>query len=198
MDIKRVYVHETIYDDFLATMVAVGQTMKSGDSTNPEAVLGPIQNSMQYAKLQTLYHDIGKQGLKTALGGGLTPSDAPNDTGYWVTPTILDNPPEDSHLVNDEHFGPIVPVLKWSDEEDVIRRANTSQFGLGGSVWTADIARGERIARQLEAGSVWVNAHFSVGPQVSFGGFKNSGISVESGMEGLKGWCNPQAVWVKK
>lgn len=98
----------------------------------------------------------------------------------------------------EEPFGPILPVLKWKDEKDVIKRANASLMGLGASVWTKDLERGERIARQLEAGSVWVNSHFELAPNVPFGGYKWSGIGVDWGVEGLKGWCNPQTVWVRK
>ena len=188
--------HEAIYEAFLAAFVEFVKAMKSGGSTDPEAVLGPSQNSMQYAKLLGLYDDISKQGFKVALGGD--PSSVKADGGFFLPPTVVDNPPEDSRLVVEEQFGPIVPFLKWSEEEDVLRRANASLMGLGGSVWSSDRKRAEGMARRLEAGTVWVNTHFQVGPQVSFGGHKSSGIGVESGLDGLKGWCNSQTVWIMK
>ncbi|KAK8062574.1 hypothetical protein PG997_014671 [Apiospora hydei] len=178
--IKRVYVHESIYDAFLAAFIEVVKTFKVGASTEADATLGPVQNSMQYAKVQDLYSDVSKQGLKVAYKADLsTPSG-----GFFLPPT--------------EPFGPIVPLLKWSDEADVLHRANDSLLGLGGSVWSADTARAERMARQLEAGTVWVNSHFEITPNVAFGGFKESGVGVEQGTDGLKGWCNHQSVWVRK
>jgi acyl-CoA reductase-like NAD-dependent aldehyde dehydrogenase len=199
MDVKRIYVHESIYDQFLPKLVEFVKQLKSGTYADAEAFFGPVQNSMQYRKLQDLYSQISKQGWKTAIGGKVHDADDSNKEkkGYFVDPTIIDNPPEDSRIVVEEPFGPIVPVLKWSDEDDVIRRANDSDMGLGASVWSKDVPRAKRMAEQLEAGSVWVNTHFELGAHVPFGGHKQSGFGMEWGITGLKGWCNPQAVWVK-
>ncbi|RYO76615.1 hypothetical protein DL766_007939 [Monosporascus sp. MC13-8B] len=194
MTIKRIYVHESIYDEFLAAMVAVTKQFKTGDHTDPEAFFGPIQNSMQYGKLQRFYSQIGKEGWKTALGGEPLPTEG---KGFYMPPTIIDNPPEDSSIVVDEPFGPIVPVLRWTDEEDVIKRANATKLGLGASVWSKDVSRAQRMAEQLEAGSIWVNTHFELAPNVPFGGHKQSGLGMDWGELGLQGWCNPQAYWVK-
>ncbi|KFA76584.1 hypothetical protein S40288_09313 [Stachybotrys chartarum IBT 40288] len=194
MNVKRIYVHEKIYDSFMQAMVSFIKQFKTGDSDDGEAFFGPIQNKMQFGKLQDLYAQIDKEGWKTTLGGAPTDGGA---KGYFLPPTIVDNPPDDSRIVVEEPFGPIVPVLKWSDEDDVIRRANASKMGLGASVWTKDVERGKRMAEQLEAGSIWVNTHFEVAPHVPFGGHKQSGIGMDWGVVGLKGWCNPQAYWVK-
>lgn len=194
--IKRVYVHEDIYDAFLSGFVDFVKTLKSGGSTDTEATFGPSQNSMQYGKLVDLYNHGAKEGWKFALGGDA--SEKKGSNGFFLPPTVVDNPSEESRVVVEEQFGPIVPLLKWSDEEDVLHRANASLMGLGGSVWSRDVARAERLTRRLEAGTVWVNTHFEVGPQVGFGGHKNSGIGLESGLDGLKEWCNAQAIWVRK
>ncbi|ETS76478.1 hypothetical protein PFICI_11865 [Pestalotiopsis fici W106-1] len=194
--IKRVYVHEDIYDAFLAAFVDFVKTLKTGGSADAQAALGPVQNSMQHAKLLDLYSDITKQGLKVAYRAELDSSETKD--GLFLPATVIENPPDDSRLVVEEQFGPIVPLLKWSDEEDVVRRANSSLMGLGGSVWSTNLKQAENTARRLEAGTVWVNAHFEVGPQVGFGGHKESGIGVESGLDGIKGWCNAQAIWARK
>ncbi|KAM0352295.1 hypothetical protein ACHAO7_009503 [Fusarium culmorum] len=194
MNIKRIYVHESIYDDFRSAVVGFLDNMKSGGFSDPEAFFGPIQNKMQFDKLQHLYGEIDKQGWKslTSTNGAAKPK-----KGYHIQPTLIDNPPEDSEIVQTEPFGPIVPMMKWSDEDNVVARANASNLGLGASVWSKDVPRARRMAEQLEAGSIWVNTHFEVAPNVPFGGHKSSGIGMDWGEVGLKGWCNPQAYWVK-
>ena len=122
-----------------------------------------------------MYSEASKQGWKVALEGKVRES----SKGYFIEPSIIDNPPEDSRIVVEEPFGPIVPLLKWSNENDVIERANSLKTGLGASVWSKDVVRAEKMARQLAAGSVWVNSHFDVAPNVPFGGHKESGIGME-------------------
>ena len=198
--IKRLYVHESIYDKFLTAMVEHTKTLKVGPGLEPDVFFGPVQNSMQYEKVKTLFSDIGKEGWKPAIGGTLPDRNSNRSTskGYFITPTIIDNPPETSRIVTEEPFGPILPVLKWSDEDDVIERANNTKMGLGASVWSADFDRAVRMAQQLEAGSVWVNSHFDFAPGVPFGGHKWSGMGTEWGINGLKAYCNSQSLWLKK
>jgi acyl-CoA reductase-like NAD-dependent aldehyde dehydrogenase len=141
-----------------------------------------------------MYAQINKSGWKMALEGKVREA----GQGYFVEPAIVDNPPEDSRIVVEEPFGPIVPLLKWSSEEDVIDRANALETGLGASVWSKDVARAEKMARQINAGSVWVNSHFDTAPNVPFGGHKESGVGVEWGIEGFKQYTNSRSVWVWK
>ncbi|KAL8732280.1 MAG: hypothetical protein Q9166_002852 [cf. Caloplaca sp. 2 TL-2023] len=197
MMIKRLYVHESIYQRFIAAFVEHIKTLKVGPGTDPDVFIGPVQNSMQYEKVKDIYSQIGQQGWKPALGGEM-PEPDPTGKGYFFQPTIIDNPPEDSSIVTEEPFGPILPVLKWRDEDDVIAKANHSKMGLGASVWSKDLERATRMAKQLESGSVWVNSHFDVAPGVPFGGHKWSGIGMEWGLLGLKAYCNPQTLWLKK
>lgn len=193
MMIKRLYVHEKIYSQFRDALVAYTKTLKVGEGHEPGVFFGPIQNGMQYGKLQNLFTEVNKEGISPVLGGKIEPSD-----GYFITPTIIDSPPETSRVVTEEAFGPILPILKWSDEEDVIERANNTEMGLGGSVWSSDLSKAERIARQLEAGNVWINSHFDVAPNVPFAGYKSSGFGVEFGLSGLKSYCNSQTLWIWK
>lgn len=94
--------------------------------------------------------------------------------------------------------GPILPLLSWKDEEEVIERANDTRLGLGASVWSADLETAERVAKQLDAGTVWVNTHFDITPMAPFGGHKESGIGAEWGINGLKGMCNVQSLFLSK
>jgi acyl-CoA reductase-like NAD-dependent aldehyde dehydrogenase len=141
-----------------------------------------------------MYAQIGPCGWSVALEGSVVES----KKGYFITPSIIDNPPDDSRIVLEEPFGPIVPLLKWSSEEDVLARANSLKTGLGASVWTKDLANGEKMARGLSAGSVWVNNHFQVAPNVPFGGHKESGVGMEWGIEGFRHFTNSRSLWVFK
>jgi acyl-CoA reductase-like NAD-dependent aldehyde dehydrogenase len=168
MDVKRIYVHANIYDKFRDSFVEHVKTLKTGPASDEQVFVGPLQNKMQFGKVLDMYAEIAKQNWKVAYGG--EPGESPK--GYFIQPCIIDNPDEKSSIVTEEPFGPIVPLLKWSDEDDAIARANDTKMGLGASVWTKDIERGERIADQLEAGSVWINTHFELSPTVPFGGHK--------------------------
>ncbi|KAL8635161.1 MAG: hypothetical protein Q9228_007321, partial [Teloschistes exilis] len=154
MMIKRLYVHSSIYPRFLSAFTAQTRTLPVCPGNNPETFIGPVQNSMQYAKVHDLYTQIDKQGWTPALGGRVPDADAAGK-GYFFEPTIIDNPPADSRIVTEEPFGPILPVLKWDDEDAVIAAANDSKMGLGASVWSNDLERATRMAKRLEAGSVW-------------------------------------------
>lgn len=125
-----------------------------------------------------MYAEVHRSGYRTALEGRFVEqeSSSSHGGGYLITPCIVDNPPDESRIVVEEPFGPIVPLLKWRDEDSVLARANDDVTGLGASVWSRDVARAERMARRLSAGSVWVNSHFDVAPNVPFGGHKESGI----------------------
>lgn len=148
---------------------------------------------MQYEKAKDLFSSIASENLNPALGGKISES-----AGYFIPPTLIDNPPEASRVVQEEPFAPILPLLKWDDEADVLARANASESALGASVWTKDMEKGRRIADQLQAGTVWINTHFEVAPNVPFGGHKSSGLGTEWGVQGLTQYCNSQSLWIKK
>ncbi|KAL9563802.1 hypothetical protein ACKAV7_012044 [Fusarium commune] len=148
MLIKRIYVHKSIYDKFRDAMVAFAKTIKVGDGFEPDVLIGPLQNPMQYEKMKDLYASIETCKWRQALEGRVMTE----SKGYFVTPSIIDNPPDDSEIVVEEPFGPIVPILKWSNEQEVLERANNSDCGLGASVWSKDLVRAERMARSLSAG----------------------------------------------
>ena len=155
--------------------------------------MGPIQNETQYERVKGFISDIEKEKGKFATGGIVE-----NKPGFFINPTIIDNPADDSRIVTEEPFGPIIPLLSWKDEADVLARANDTRMGLGASVWSNDIDQASRMAGQLEAGSVWVNDHFALRAHIPYGGHKESGVGLELGMGGLLAFCNTQIVYLKK
>eukprot|EP00474_Spongospora_subterranea_P000002 CRZ00460.1 hypothetical protein [Spongospora subterranea] len=192
---KRLYVHEKIYDQFREELAKFAKTVKTGNGTDPDSQLGPVQNLMQYKKVLTFFDDAKSNGYKFVTGGDVNPN--PTD-GLFIPVSFVDNPPEDSKIVREEPFGPIVPLLKWSDEADVIKRANDTNLGLSASVWGKDLEAVERIARQIQAGTVCMNELGPATPFSAFGGHKESGVGVENGLNGLLTYSNIQTFTLKK
>jgi len=178
--IKRCYVHESIHDEVVGELVKCAKKAKFGDGFGEGVEYGPINNKMQFDKVMDFIEDTKKlPEAKIECGGQKMQGEGLK--GYFIEPTIVSGLKEGARLVDEEQFGPVLPVIKYSDEADAVRRANDSKFGLGGSVWTPDEAKGASIAGQLHAGTVWVNCHTN-GTGGPFGGFKQSGI----GREGSK------------
>lgn len=174
-------------------MVEFTKNIKVGNSDEEGVLLGPIQNSMQYEKVKGFFEDSKKQGYKFAVGA---PDVAPGK-GFFVQPTIIDNPPNESRIITEEPFGPIVPTQPWSDEEEVIARANNTNAGLGASVFSKNVAHAEKVAERLEAGNVFVNSFTKPVPQAYFSGHKESGIGGEWGNQG-KAYSTSSPIPAKK
>jgi len=190
---KRMYVHKDIYEPLKDAIVAYAATVKMGDGAEQGTQLGPIQNKLQYQRVLDLIDDAKSKGYKFLIGG--EKSQAP---GYFVPVTIIDNPPENSRIVQEEQFGPVLPLLKFDDLDDVIGKANATEYGLGGSVWSADEDRALEIAARLATGTVWINESQHLSPLAAFGGHKQSGVGVEGALEGLLEYTNAQTIFVKK
>ena len=192
---KRLYIHEKIYDAVRDALVEyIEKEVIVGDGAKRETTLGPIQNSMQYEKVKTYFEDCRQQGYSFAVGGEIDET----SPGWLVPVTLVDNPPEDSRIVKEEPFGPILPLLKWHDEADVIKRANDTIYGLGASVWGKDLEAVERIGSQLEAGTVWLNEIHQYSPFQAFGGHKQSGLGCENSLHGLQEFTNWQTITLNK
>jgi acyl-CoA reductase-like NAD-dependent aldehyde dehydrogenase len=189
---KRLYVHEAVYDAVARELVAYAATVKVGNGMAADTQLGPLQNKMQYDKVCQLLEDSRNAGLSFLLGG--TPLPGP---GYFIPVTLVDNPSEDARVVAEEAFGPVLPLLKYRDIEDVIARANHTPYGLAASVWGRDLAQAEAIARRIQAGTVWINQVHVFAPDIAFGGHKQSGVGIENSLHGLAGYCNMQTVMRK-
>lgn len=191
---KRIYIHESIYKEFLEEMVKFTKTIKIGNPDDGDNLLGPIQNSMQYEKVKSFFEDSKSNGYKFAVGE----ADVPSSKGFFIKPTIIDNPPNDSKIITEEPFGPIVPTQPWSDLEEVIARANDTNTGLAACVWGKDVEKAAKVARRLEAGSVFVNSWEKPTPQAIFGGHKESGIGGEWGKTGLLAFMNAHVIHIYK
>lgn len=186
--IKRLYVHESIYDQMCDELVRIANETVVDDGLKQGVNLGPLQNKMQYEKVKGFLEDAKKNG-KIVAGG-----EAMDRPGYFIKPTIVRDIKEGARLVDEEQFGPVLPVIKYSDQDDVIRRANGTTYGLGASVWSSNKRRAHDVASQLEAGTVWINKHLDMAPHIPFGGAKQSGIGVEFAEEGLAEFTQLQII----
>ena len=193
MAIKRLYIHEDIYDPLAAALMRIARETPMGAGTTPGVKLGPVQNRMQFERLKNLLDDTHRNGYRLLVGGEL-----PGGNGNFFPVTLVDNPPDDSRIVREEPFGPILPLLKFSSVDEVIARANQGEFGLGGSVWCKDEARAMEIAQQLQTGTVWVNEIHTFSPLKPMAGHKQSGVGVENGTEGLLEYTLPRVISLKR
>ena len=187
--IKRVYVPEALYDDVVEGLAAHARSIKVGEGTEEGVKLGPINNAPQYERVKELVADALSSGATAVTGGR-----AMDRPGYFFEPTILTGLSDGTRIVDEEQFGPALPVIPYRHLGDAVDRANATHFGLSGSVWGADADRAAEVAAQLECGTAWVNTHLALAPQQPFGGFKWSGIGVENGPWGLAEFSEFQVV----
>jgi len=190
---KRLYVHEDDYDQVVGALDAVAGQMPMGNGMEEGIVLGPVQNKMQYDKVSELVEDAKAQGASVIRGG--SPMEGP---GYFYPITLIGNVDNGTRIVDEEQFGPVLPIIKYKTVEEAIEKANDTRTGLGGSVWGDDLSEAAKVASRIESGTVWINQHGAIHPMVPFGGVKDSGYGVEFGVEGLKGVTQPQVISIKK
>jgi acyl-CoA reductase-like NAD-dependent aldehyde dehydrogenase len=188
MAAKRLYVPNAMLDDIGERLTALASATVLGDGLEPGTQMGPIQNRMQFDKLQELME--ATQGEGTVLTGGARF----NRPGYFMRPAIVRDLADDARLVTEEQFGPLVPLLSYDTIEEVIVRANASDYGLGGTVWGKDLEKAAAVARGIETGTVWINKHLDLRFDVPFGGVKQSGLGREQGQAGLKEFVDARIV----
>jgi acyl-CoA reductase-like NAD-dependent aldehyde dehydrogenase len=176
--VKRLYVHDSIYDEMCGELATLAEAAIVGNGLQQGTQFGPLQNKAQYERLVDLISDARTHGR--VIAGGV--SEGP---GYFIRPTIVRDVTEGIRLVDEEQFGPALPVIKYSDPDDAVARANNSPYGLGGSIWSSNIARAHDLATELDVGTVWINKHAELSPEIPFGGAKQSGIGLELGAAGL-------------
>ncbi|MGF7168790.1 acyl-CoA reductase-like NAD-dependent aldehyde dehydrogenase [Sphingobium xanthum] len=177
--VKRAYVPSAMYDDFCEEIARLANEAIVDDGAKQGTTVGPIQNKAQFDKVRGLIEDARTRG-KIIAGGEVLDRE-----GYFIPPTIVRDLPDDAPLVREEQFGPVLPVLKYDDIDDVIARANDSEFGLGGTIWGNDVAKATEIAKRIDTGTVWINQHLAIDPNIPFRGSKQSGLGGELGEAGL-------------
>lgn len=191
--LKRLYVHESQVEELGAELARLAADVKVGNGLEPGVELGPVQNRAQLDIVRALANSAREEGGRFLIGG-----EAREGKGYFFEPAVVLGLSNGARLVDEEQFGPILPVIGYSDVDEAIRLANDNPNGLGGSVWSQDLALAERVGRQLECGTVWINEHGAVQPDAPFGGVKQSGIGVGFGRQGLEEFTSIQTVKIMK
>ncbi len=186
---KRLYVPDSLHDAVCEALAGFAANIPMGDGLDEGSILGPIQNQMQFDKVSGLVEDAKANGGQIHCGG-----EAPGGPGYFYPVTIVSGLTGGSRLVDEEQFGPVLPVIRYSSVDEAVEMANASEFGLGGSVWSPDAAAAAAVASRLECGSVWINRHGAIQPNAPFGGVKSSGMGVEFGTEGLEEFTSIQVI----
>jgi acyl-CoA reductase-like NAD-dependent aldehyde dehydrogenase len=189
IDIKRLYIHEKIFGRIVQEIAAIARVVKVGDGFDPTSQLGPVNNKPQFERVIDLVEDAKKSGATIVTGG--KPFGGP---GYFYPPTIVTDISEGTRLVDEEQFGPVLPIMSFSNIDEALERANATRFGLGGSIWTNDVERGADLASKLECGTGWVNQHGVVSPTGPLGGVKWSGIGYQFGIPGLEELTEMQVI----
>jgi len=192
---SRLLLQESIHDEFMEKLIALAKTARMGNPMSMDTQVGPITTRPQYEKVLS-YIDVAKtEGANLALGGA--PATRPEcGEGWFVEPTVFTGVTNDMRIAQEEVFGPVLSVIKFKDEEEAVKIANDIRFGLGSGVWTSDIGRAIRMSEKIQAGTVWVNTYRAVSYMSPFGGYKDSGVGRESGIEAIYQYLQTKSVWI--
>jgi acyl-CoA reductase-like NAD-dependent aldehyde dehydrogenase len=192
---SRLFIQKDVYDDTLAELVEGAKGLKVGPGLDPESDMGPLVSQEQMERVLG-YVEIGRNENANVAVGGARASGAGLDGGYFVEPTVLSDTSNDMRVAREEIFGPVVVAMPFSDEDELVAKANDTFYGLGAGIWTSDVKRAHRVAAKVKAGTVWVNVYGPVDPAAPFGGFKMSGYGREMGTYALELYSEVKCVWV--
>jgi acyl-CoA reductase-like NAD-dependent aldehyde dehydrogenase len=185
--IKRLYVHDDLHDELVGLLADIAATRVVGPGSNPASQLGPLNNLAQLERVAELVDEARAAGARVLSGGRRL-----EGLGYFYAPTILTHVPHDARVMQEEQFGPVLPVTRYRDVDEAVNLANSTDFGLAGSVWGTDLAIAEDVVSRLECGTAWINTHTALSPRFPFSGFKSSGLGVENGLLGYQAYTDVQ------
>ncbi len=191
---SRAYVHESIYDDMRERLVRRARAIRLGDPLQAETQMGPVATAAQLAKDQRMIERAVDEGAQL-LCGGRRAAVAGFEEGLFLEPTILHQAGPDDHIMKEEVFGPVLCLAPFRDDEEAVRMANATRFGLAAGVWTRDLRRAHTMARRLQAGTVWINTYRALTFNSPFGGFKSSGFGRANGIESVDQYLQTKSVW---
>ncbi|SDH83739.1 aldehyde dehydrogenase [Variovorax sp. OV700] len=192
---SRLLVQDSIHDAFVERLLAVARAARMGDPMSPDTQVGPVTTPPQYKKVLE-YIDIARSEGATAVLGGEKGSAPECGKGWFVQPTIFTGVRNDMRIAQEEVFGPVLSIIRFKDEADALRIANDVRFGLAAAVWTKDIGRAIRMSEKLQAGTVWVNTYRAVSFMAPFGGYKDSGLGRENGIDAIREYLQTKCVWI--
>lgn len=190
--VKRVYAHSSIYDALCQALARLADEAIVGDGLQQGTQIGPLQNAAQFEKAKGFLESAHREG-RVIAGGAAIPGE-----GYFIRPTIVRDISDGAKLVDEEQFAPILPVIPFYDVQDAVRRTNSSDYGLGGSVWSGDRERAYEVARHIDSGMVWVNEHLDFAPHIPFGGAKQSGVGMELSIDGMHEFSQSTVINIAK
>jgi len=194
--VKRIYVHEEIAPRFVDALLSRVRSLAVGDGLDPSVDMGPLQNRAQLERIEGQVDRMRDRHEGTLLAGGSRLTDAGHDRGFFYPPTLVTDVNPDSAILEEEVFGPVLPVMTVPDLDTAVREANRSRYGLGASVWTRDMGVARAVFERVQAGVIWVNRHLTVPPEIPFGGVKESGTGRENGIQAISRWTRPKSLFL--